>query len=72
MDLADSGGFHRAVVRLYHHKDNTLVRALNKALFYVKLGEIGDLSTYSTKNLSIDTLGHRLSNVGLSLLCSSL
>ncbi len=61
MDLADSGDFHRAVARLYHHKDNTLVRALNKALFLINLGGIGDLATYSTRNLLIDIVGHRLS-----------
>ncbi len=70
MDLADSGGFHRAVARLYHQKDNSLVRALNKALFLIKLGRIGDLATYSTRNLSINIVGHlvvdcRLLFVGL-------
>ncbi len=53
MYLADSGGFHRAVARLCHQKDNTLVRALNKALFLIKLGRVGDLATYSTRNLLV-------------------
>jgi hypothetical protein len=59
MDLADSGHFHRAVARLYHQKDNSPVRALNKALFYVTLGEIGDLWKYSTSNLSTNIVDHR-------------